>query len=268
MQGIEPQPDDSRDYTPEILYEDNHLIVVNKPAGMLTQGDASGRVPLLEHLKGYIKRRDHKPGNVFLGMVQRLDRQVSGVIVFAKTSKGAKRISEQIRERRVLKYYIAVTETAGEASGVAGERAGWRELSNHLKRSGSRTLVCGSDDPGAQSAVLRMKTLFSDSAGGVHLVRLITGRKHQIRAQLSARGTPIHGDGKYGSVTRTTVPRILLHSCFVRFEHPTRKNALSITCPPPPEFWSVFGDGAQQEISAHLSGALDILVSDLGPAPS
>lgn len=254
-------PGGSGDYTPDILHEDNHVIAVNKRSAMLTQGDASGQVSLLDHLKRYLKEREHKPGNVYLGMVQRLDKPVSGVVVFAKTSKGAKRISEQIRNRQVLKYYVAVTPSAGGGGAVVEQNieSRWREIRDHLKRRGSRTEVCRRSEPGAQSAVLQMKTVFANAAFSVQLIRLITGRKHQIRAQLSARRMPVHGDRKYGSPATLANGRILLHSYLVKLVHPTRKNDLIINCPLPSYFMSEFTDIERKEIELNISGLGDMI---------
>lgn len=252
--------DFSTDYIPEILYEDNHVIAVNKPAGMLTQGDASGEVSLLEYIKRYIKKRDHKPGNVYLGMVQRLDKPVSGVVIFAKTSKGAKRISEQIRNRQVLKYYVAVTPSAGAWSSTDEWHfdSGWCEIRDQLKRTGSRTIVCKTAEEGSQSAILRIKTVFANNDFQLHLIRLITGRKHQIRAQLSERRMPIHGDGKYGAKTNLAPGRILLHSYFVKLVHPTRRNDLVVNCPPTSDVLFVYNDAEQAQIELQLSRLIDL----------
>lgn len=243
--------------TPDVLYEDNHLIVVDKPANMLTQGDASGRESLLEQLKGYIKVRDHKPGKVFLAMVQRLDYPVSGTLVFAKTTKGAKRISAQIRDRRLTKYYLAVTSVNQSVRVNAAEEApGWQLYTHRLRRVGSKTVVAG-DERGGQTAVLRLKTLLRGQHHCFHIIQLVTGRKHQIRAQLSALGIPVCGDRKYGSQVRVKSGRILLHSYQVQFEHPTTKTAVSIGCPPPAELLSMFPYQERESILGALKDSLD-----------
>ena len=132
----------SEPFDPEILYEDNHLLIVDKAAGMLTQADASGELSLLEHLKEHIRIRDRKPGNVYLGMVQRLDKPVSGAIVFAKTSKAAARISAQIRARQMVKCYLAVTEADSDRHrGGDTDIDGWRLVTHNLSRIGDRTTV-------------------------------------------------------------------------------------------------------------------------------
>ncbi|MEJ2134093.1 MAG: RluA family pseudouridine synthase [Desulfofustis sp.] len=226
-----------RTFIPQILYEDNHLMIVNKPAGMLTQGDASGTVSLLEHLKHYLKVRDRKTGNVYLGMVQRLDKPVSGVIVFAKTSKAAARISAQIRERLLTKCYLAVTAAGPDRGLVMAD--GWRRITHCLRRVGAVSVVV-EGDAAAQKGSLHLKTLLVGKQRGFHAVQLVTGRKHQIRVQLAALGMPICGDGAYGSAIPPPGGRILLHSYLVRLVHPTRKTNLEVTSAPPEEFYAAF----------------------------
>ncbi len=233
---------------PVILYEDNHLLIVDKPAGLLTQGDASGRPSLLENLKAFLKMRDNKPGNVFLGMVQRLDKPVSGAIVFAKTSKAAGRVSEQIRKRRLSKYYLAVTKTAKPAVSHAAESEdGWNEIAHRLQRVGDKTVVDDRSDT-SQQALLRLKTLFHGERCQLHAINLITGRKHQIRAQFSAMGLPILGDKKYGAEYPADGECILLHSYYVRLAHPTRTGQVEVLCPPPAEMMAPFAYSERQVI--------------------
>ena len=220
---------------PEILYEDNHILAVAKPAGLLTQGDISGVPSLLDIVKAHIKRRDRKPGNVFLGMVQRLDRPVSGVIIFAKTSKAASRLSSQIREHKVGKLYVAVTKPNVEA---AADMAQWREVAHHLQRNRDTTRVVGFSSRSSQHALLRMKTLCSNEQCGIHLITLITGRKHQIRAQLAHLDLAIMGDTKYGSQQSYPVQDgIGLHAVCCSFEHPVRCETLNITAAVPDAFF-------------------------------
>lgn len=242
----------AKPFIPEILYEDNHLLIVNKPAGMLTQADSSGQLSLLEHLKDLIKSRDRKPGNVYLGMVQRLDKPVSGSIVFAKTSKAAARLSAQIRARQMGKYYLAVTEVEPGGKKDEGIDAdGWRMVSHHLSRVGNRTVLDHGTET-AQVASLRFTTLLETTRHGIHAVQLITGRKHQIRAQLSALAMPILGDRTYGSAFQPRSERILLHSYLVQFLHPTRKTRVKVRCSPPEHFLSIFTEQERDKIDAAL----------------
>lgn len=177
----------------KILYEDNHLIAVFKPAGLLVQGNITGEPTLMDEVKEYLKEKYKKPGNVFLGLVHRLDRPVSGVILFAKTSKGAARISEQIRERKMSKIYHAVIE--GRINPTSGK------LKNFLKKDEGKRIAIISDTPqeGFMRAVLYYKTVLAADRYSLLAIRLETGRFHQIRIQLSTAGHPIVGDKKYGA---------------------------------------------------------------------
>ena len=240
----------SEPFTPEILHEDNHLLIVNKPAGMLTQGDGSGQMSLLDHLKDHIKIRDCKPGNVYLGMVQRLDKPVSGSIVFAKTSKAAARLSAQIRAHQMVKCYLAVTVAEPDRRKEKDfDTGGWRMVSHNLSRIKDRTIVGGEM---TQLARLRLKTLLHNEMLGIHAVQLITGRKHQIRAQLSALALPILGDHKYGSLFQTHGDRILLHSYLIQLVHPTRKTKVKVLCSPSEDFLSVFTGSERSSIISAL----------------
>ena len=177
----------------EILYEDNHVIVVNKPSGVLVQGDSTNEDCLLEQVKRFIKTRDNKPGNVFLGLVHRLDRNVSGVILFAKTSKGASRLSEQFRLHTAEKIYHAW------AAGIPARKTA--TLTHFLLKNeqNNKTSVYETEVRGAQYAELWYETI--KTVGDFSLIKIIlkTGRSHQIRAQLGYIGHPVVGDGKYGS---------------------------------------------------------------------
>jgi len=215
-----------------ILFEDNHLFVINKMPGDLSQEDSGKDEPLQERIKGFIKNRDAKPGNVYLGTIHRLDRPVSGAIIFTKTSKAAGRLSAQIRSKEIRKYYLAVTPNGL----VSGSNDTWVLLNDNLYRDGDVTRVSANETEKTQKGSLRLRTIRNSESFSLHLVDLITGRKHQIRAQLSSRGIPIVGDRKYGSTTRFDEGAIALHSLIIRFEHPVTKEYLEIAAPVHQEF--------------------------------
>jgi 23S rRNA pseudouridine1911/1915/1917 synthase len=177
----------------KVLYEDNHLIAVFKPAGILTQKDKTNEPSLMDEVKDYLKQKYQKPGNVFLGLVHRLDRPVAGVIVFAKTSKGASRISEQIRNHQVVKTYQAVV--------VGQPQKAQATLIDYLKKDEEENRVTLSKDPrpGFERAELEYETISSNGHYSLLKINLKTGKPHQIRAQLSSINCPIVGDVKYGA---------------------------------------------------------------------
>lgn len=195
----------------KILYEDNHIIAVYKPAGVLVQQDASGEESLMDQVKSYIKEEYKKPGNVFLGMVHRLDRNVSGIVLFGKTSKGAARLSEQFRNGEIKKTYIAIVE--GEPGPSKGS------LINYLKKDEQKriALISGSPKSGYDRAELEYENIKSKNKFTLVNINLKTGKFHQIRAQLSHAGFPIVGDKKYGSKT----PEDFLALCAVKVEFKT-----------------------------------------------
>jgi 23S rRNA pseudouridine1911/1915/1917 synthase len=209
----------------DILYEDNHLLAVNKPAGLPTMGVASDAESLVRAAKEFLKQRYDKPGNVYLGVVSRLDAVVSGVVLLARTSKAAARLAEQFRGRTVEKTYWAVT---------AGAPSGAEELVDWVAKDESqqRMVVVAATSPGAQQAVLHYRVLRPVERGVLVEIRLITGRKHQIRLQLSAHGHPVLGDRKYGSALRFS-PGIALHARRLVIDHPTRHEPIEITAPLP-----------------------------------
>lgn len=210
----------------QILYEDNHLIAVNKPSGVLVQGDVSGDTSLMDVVKQYIKETYQKPGNVFLGLLHRLDRPVSGVVLFARTSKAASRLSQQWRSRSVRKIYWAMVH------GVMTPREGF--LTSHLKKNGAKGVVVAEEGAqGAQKAILSYRTLQRGAKDSLLEIVLHTGRKHQIRAQLAAAGCPIVGDVKYGAPSALENKAIRLVARSLTFTHPTRADDITIEAPPP-----------------------------------
>ncbi len=205
---------------PTILHEDNHCLVVDKPAGMLAQGDISGDFSLVDWVGDYLKLKYQKPGNVFVGLVHRLDRPTSGVVLLARTSKAASRLSEQFRIGVVAKTYLAVCE------GRAGDRQGvWED--ELIKDHASNTVsIARKGQTGSQVARVGYEVVYEMANTVGVILRPLTGRGHQLRVQLAARGLPIVGDGKYGSKSRLIandgLPRIALHAARLSFKHPTK----------------------------------------------
>lgn len=222
--------------TPEplkVLYEDNHLLAVLKPAGLATMGLRGDKPTLLAAAKQYIGDRYHKPGNVYLGVVSRLDAPVTGVVLFARTSKAARRLNEQFRARSVRKVYWALVE--GRVEPLSDE---WVHWVCHDERH-RRVHVVGPNHPGAKEARLTYRRL--EVRGGISRLELEleTGRKHQIRVQLADRGHPILGDRKYGS-QRPFPAGIALHARHLRINHPVRDELVSLEAPLP-EAWGTLG---------------------------
>ena len=217
----------------DILYEDNHIIVVNKPQNIPTQSDASGDTDMLTMVKEYIKEKYNKPGNVYVGLVHRLDRPTGGLLVFAKTTKAAGRLSEQIKNGTMEKIYLCVVE------GVPQEPRA--ELFNYLKKNAkeNRVRVVPAPVEGAKDARLSYELVNANDKFSLLKIKLDTGRSHQIRAQLSNIKLPIYGDAKYGAHPKAN---IALYATMLRFEHPTTKQVLSFkVCPPVDKLpWKTF----------------------------
>jgi len=210
-----------------ILYEDNHLLVAVKPCGVLSQSDGSGAPDMLTILKSHLREKYAKPGNVFLGLVHRLDRPVGGVMVFARTSKGASRLAEQVRTRKMEKEYLAAV------SGMIRQpRETLRGFLDKDDRTGNVSV--SEDGSKGKEAVLHYRVLTRSAKpdGTLLLVRLETGRAHQIRAQLAHAGHPIVGDGRYGGRTDTG-DAFGLHACRLGFYHPVSGEWLVFSAPPP-----------------------------------
>lgn len=208
-----------------VLYEDNHLIVINKLAGEIVQGDKTGDIPLVDAVKDYLKVTYNKPGNVFCGLVHRIDRPVSGAVIFAKTSKALARMNELVKNREITKIYLAVVETAPE---VLEQR-----LTDWLFRNekANKTFVSHTEKEGYAKAELSYRMVKKLTNYTLLEVALYTGRHHQIRAQLSANGTVIKGDLKYGARRSNRDGSISLHSYKVEFEHPVSHKPVSVTAP-------------------------------------
>ncbi|MDF2453901.1 MAG: pseudouridine synthase [Bacteroidota bacterium] len=210
----------------QIIYEDNHLIIINKKASEIVQGDKTGDTPLSEKVKNFIKQRDHKPGNVFCGVCHRLDRPVSGIVIFAKTSKALTRMNELFRDKTIQKTYWAVVKNKPPHI--------TQRLTHYLikneKTNTSKAFT--TERPGALKAELSYTLIASISNYHLLEINLYTGRHHQIRAQLSAIGCPIKGDLKYGFDRSNATPFIHLHSYKTEFIHPIKLEPISITCKP------------------------------------
>jgi 23S rRNA pseudouridine1911/1915/1917 synthase len=211
----------------EVLYEDNHLLVVNKPAGLATQGVAEGTASVVTRAKEYLKQKYKKPGKVYLGVVSRLDSTVSGVLVLARTSKAADRLTKQFQSGQVEKVYWALVERGPERA--EGELSHW-VLKNDRER---RMEVVQPRTRGAQQARLSYRTLGEEKLGTLVEVRLHTGRKHQIRLQLATIHCPVVGDRKYGSRKAFVAEAIALHCVRLAIEHPTTKERVEVRSLPP-----------------------------------
>lgn len=222
----------------QIIYEDNHLIVLNKQSGEIVQGDKTGDLCMADDIKSFFKVRDSKPGNVFCGVVHRLDRPVSGACIFAKTSKALSRMNELIKSRNFHKTYWAIVKMNPEQ--VINERV---TLSDYLMRNEkqNKSYVVKENSTNAKQAVLDY-TVLAFSKGGYALVEvdLHTGRHHQIRCQLAHAGMPIKGDLKYGFPRSNPDGSISLHARRVEFEHPVSHKHIVIEAPAPPEFKKMF----------------------------
>ena len=201
-----------------LIYEDNHLLVVNKPNGQLVQGDQTGRATLLDEGKAWIKQKYDKPGDVFLGLVHRLDRPASGVVVLARTSKAASRLSKEIRAHRPRKTYWAIV------SGEIDESGRWQD---RLERDAYTSRVVSAPD--GKTARLSYKRLSHSLESSRVEIDLETGRHHQIRVQFSHRDHPILGDRRYGSTIAFADDAIALHAREMRIKHPTRDEEMCFT---------------------------------------
>lgn len=216
----------------QVIYEDNHLIAVNKPAGILVQGDETEDTPLVDYVKDYIKFRYKKPGDVFLGVVHRLDRPVSGAVIFARTSKALIRMNELFKERKVEKRYWAITENRPFPE--------YGHLTHYILKDQERNVSKALDQLSNRSKDAKKSDLDYELIGNLEaryllLVKPITGRPHQIRVQLSKIGCPIVGDVKYGYSQANQDGSIYLHCRSMSFLHPVKQTPVTITADAPNE---------------------------------
>lgn len=213
----------TEDIGSRILYEDNHLIIINKKAKEIVQGDKTGDTPLVEKVRAYLKETYNKPGNVFCGLVHRIDRPVSGVVIFAKTSKALSRMNEMIRDHKVHKTYRAIIEK----STISGKGKLTGYITKNEKQNKSYYSLTSKE--GYQKAELLYEVIGQTERYTLLEVELITGRHHQIRTQLSAHFAPIKGDLKYGAKRSNVDGSISLHAYKIEFEHPVSHQNITVT---------------------------------------
>lgn len=223
-----------------VVYEDNHIIIVNKASGEIVQGDKTGDIPLSETVKQYIKEKYQKPGNVFLGVVHRLDRPVSGLVVFAKTSKALSRLNDMFRTGDVHKTYWAIVKR-----GDIAPEATLTDWLTHNERQ-NKSYAHPREVPGSKKAVLSYKVRSVSDNYMLLEVHLMTGRHHQIRCQLANMGCPIKGDLKYGSPRSNPDGSISLMSRRVEFVHPVSKETIVAEAPVPNDrLWQALAENAR-----------------------
>lgn len=218
-----------------VVYEDNHIIVVNKTSSEIVQGDKTGDIPLSETVKQYLKEKYQKPGNVFVGVTHRLDRPVSGLVVFAKTSKALSRLNEMFKNSEVKKtYWAIVKECPRELEG---------ELVHYLVRNEkqNKSYAYDKEVPDSKKAILHYRLIARSQNYNLLKVDLKTGRHHQIRCQLAKMGCPIKGDLKYGFARSNPDGSICLHARRISFIHPVSKEQIDLEAPVPPgSLWNGF----------------------------
>ena len=220
-----------------LLYEDDHLIAVNKPAGILAQDDSTGRRSLAGMVREYLPARAHDGEEVFCAALHRLDRPVSGVMLFAKTGQAASVLSADIRQRRVQKFYCALVNPAPDAKCTDV----WMELRQHYVRRRDRAYIVGGDTPGAAEVALKYRVAQTDGMAALLLLELVTGKRHQIRVQLSSIGMPINGDRFYGSKELPDDGIICLHAHYLMFTHPVTGMPMIVSAPLPQYMTAVTG---------------------------
>lgn len=234
-----------------VLYEDNHILVVNKSAGIMTQSDYRGEKSLQDGFKDYLKLKYSKPGEVYLGIIQRLDRPVSGAVIFAKTSKAAQRLTDMMKERSILKLYTAVTLNNHE--NISDE---FKRRDFCLEREKDVSYVSKHGEKASHT----YKTILKSPAYLLHLLMLNTGRKHQIRAFFSSLKSPIVFDFKYGYPEKRSY--ILLHACHTSFIHPVKKEPVSIDAPLPAYFKNYCEKEFHDDFFKTIQNESSIIISD------
>ncbi|HOZ30177.1 MAG TPA: RluA family pseudouridine synthase [Bacteroidales bacterium] len=223
------------DIIPEIVYEDNHIIAVNKKAGQIVQGDKTGDIPLSEIVKNYIKQKYNKPGEVFLGVTHRLDRPVSGVVLFARTSKALIRLNKLFKAKETSKTYLAICSVKPPKDRD--------RLTDHIYRNTkqNKSYVIDVQNENTKLAILDYKLIAQSKKYYLLEINLITGRHHQIRCQLANIGCPIRGDLKYGYSRSNENGAINLHAAEIKLIHPVKNEELIIKAPLPKEkIWDIF----------------------------
>ncbi len=231
----------------EVIYEDNHIIIVNKQSGEIVQGDKTGDRPLSDIVKDYIKVKYQKPGEVFLGVVHRLDRPVSGLVVFARTSKALTRLNKMFAESEVHKTYWAIVrseELRVKSEEFAAAIQGWQTLTHWLVRNEkqNKSYAYDHEKPNAKKAILKYRAIAHSDNYTLLEVNLMTGRHHQIRCQLAEMGCPIKGDLKYGAPRSNPDGSISLMSRRVDFIHPVSKERITVEVPLPDDpLWQALG---------------------------
>ena len=219
-----------------VLHEDNHLIIVSKNCGDLVHSDSSGDVPLEQMIKDYLKKKYNKPGEVFLGVAHRVDRPVSGIVVFARTTKALVRINRMFQEKLIKKKYWAIVKN------LPPDEEG--TLIHYITRNTKqkRSYICKEERPDSKKAILNYKHIASSDRYHLLEINLETGRHHQIRCQLAAIGCPIRGDLKYGYARSNPNGGISLHARQITFKHPVREEIINLIAPLPDEpLWNAFG---------------------------
>ena len=233
----------------EVIYEDNHIIIVNKKSGEIVQGDKTGDRPLSDIVKDYIKEKYAKPGAVFLGVVHRLDRPVSGLVVFARTSKALSRLNKMFAEGEVHKTYWAIVKRKEEGGKRKENSEEWQRLEHWLVRNEkqNKSYAYNQEKPNAKKAILKYRVLSHSDNYSLLEVNLMTGRHHQIRCQLAAMGCPIKGDLKYGAPRSNPNGSISLMSRRVEFVHPVSKETIIVEAPLPDDtLWQALNDGRRK----------------------